>query len=777
MKLSCHKRIVRKDSGMLLFIILGTIAVIFIVFTGMVDRVRHEAAITNRVAINERLYQVSSAIGRLAIRKIQKKFELRDGGFGNEIFDAKEQGKTGVVMSGSMTSELRGSVTGIDVVASMEGSFTDIWGNRGKLDFEVDYQVELLADSFKEPYVGFSGEGQNRETKGLVNLLVTAKHLGVQKEFRIQKEFFLVRLLPGPFYRFTLFSSDGANLQDRIANNTEVDETGRKVGGGFPLVCVNRQLDKSKSATYDFSGTSYVSKGANSFMNNGWIYLGGTGRSVTREDTRGLILNIATGVGDDNFASKFGEFFHFYYQGASKGWVTNEVYTNRLKSLGYDSKNDIKFLHVDFGVYKQMPDMITPQGNVLFRSAFKAYDSLYKNNNGHVSCFNSSGKVWSGSSLKLFGTVKACTPTVIFGSVMRRYVRTFALAFNWQGDEKFYILSGKGVDDFKRDVYTEETGSVTSEIKLWLAEKYGIGVYDNAAYDDFGKKFVNKLNTPGFIIYWDIVPQVPDYEPYNHGIRNICDPGGVDRTWSDVVGSVDSKYMPTLNKCKELLQNDYRFDNDENLHYSGLINDIRIESDYLKDRVTYRIPSEDGKTSLKNNKFFQDTFVTKDDDGKSQLFLNQIVEFEGDLVIDQDLTVQKGGIIVCDGNIEVSGHIANQFLSSASGADADNFGWLSLVSRKGSITLKSSCAKKIDAGDTLPQVHGFFIAKNNVIVDTRLHIMGGVVSKELDSLVKSGSVVQWGFHPEEIMGSKDLSCRDYYGLAFGPRVIEVIVNK
>lgn len=778
MKIGGYKKIRRRDSGMLLFVILGTIALIFIVFMGMVDRVRFEAAVTNRVAINERLYQVSSAIGRLAIKKIQKKFELRDDGFGNEIFEAREQGKTGVIMKGSMTSELRGSAAGIDVIAALEKSFEDEWGSRGKLTFDVNYEVELLKDGFKDPYAGFAGQAQNRETKGYINLLVNTRHMGVSKEFKVQKEFFLVRLLPGPFYRFTVFSREGANLQDKVANNTVVDTSGRRVEGSYPLVCVNRQLDNSKMGEYDFTDVHYVSTGANSFVNNGWVYLGGSGRSVSKENKSGLILNIATGMSDDGYASGFGEFFHFYFQLESNGLVINEHYSNKLKTLGYDPKNDIHICHLDYGVFKGMADAMSAQGNLLFKSAFRAYNNLYASRNGGASCFNSSGSVWSGSSLKLFGTAKACTPTVVFGPVMRRYVRTYTLSFSRPNKpSQHYYLSGKGVNDFKKDVFHKSDTGIHSEVKIWLNDKYKPDFYDNAAYDDFGEKFVNNLNNSNFILYWEIVPQVPDYEPYNYGIRNICDPGGVDKPWSDVVGKVDTKYMPTLNKCDELQRNDYRFDNDENLHYNGLISDIRVDSDYLKDRVTYKIPAENGKNSLKNNKFFQDTFITTDDDGNAQLFLNQVIEFEGDLIIDQNLVVQKGGIILCDGDIVVDANIINPFLAAASGADADNFGWLSLVSRKGSIIIKNNAGKKINAGDVLPQVHGFFVAKNNVISDSRLHIMGGVASTELDSLVRSGTVVQWGFHPEEVMGAKDLSCRDYYGLAIGPRVVEIILDK
>ena len=766
----------RKNSGMLLLVVIGVIGVAFIIFISMVDRVRQESAVTNRVAINERLYQVSSAIGRLAIKKIQKKFELRDSGFGKEIFDSA--GKTGVVMKGSLTSELNGTVSGIDIIDDLIKGFKDEWGDDGKLEFSADYSVELIKDSFDLPFIGFTGEKKNRESKGYIDVTVTATHNKVTKKFTIRKEFYLLRLLPAPFYRFTLFSKSGADLKDEVANNSEVDGTGKIVAGKLPFVCINRMFDKAKKKTFDYSEPAFSATGENNFVKNGWIYMGGQGRYVNSQNEKGLILNIPTGLGDDNLTSKFGEHFHFYFQEKSEGWVVYEPFSNPLQNLGFDSKNEIDFVYVDYGVFRGIDNINFPPESSynLFKNAFAGYDSVFKSRNG-ITCFNSSNAVWSGSSMRLFGTIKNCTPTIVFGPVRRRYVRTFGLIFTWKGASRVYAIALKSENSFKKDIYTVVPGTeyVSSEIKNWLTNKYGD--YDYAAYDDFGKKFTDNLGKGSFPKYVDIVPQVLDYEPYNQALHNLCEPTGTDKSWQEVVGKVDGTYMPSPAKRDELLQADYKFNNDVNLHYNGSIEALEVSSDYLKDRVTYLIPKE-GKsaTSLKKCQFFQDTFVEQDDKKNNQLFLNQIVEFEGDLIIDQDLIVQKGGIIICDGNITVNASIKNPYLEKPGAADADNFGWLSLVSRKGNIEFKSNAGKKLDSDATVPQIHGFFIAKKNVVVDSRLHIIGGVATDRMESLVKKGCVIQWGFHPEEISEDKDLSLRDYYGLAIGPRDIEIITE-
>ena len=760
----------RKNSGMLLLVVIGVIGVAFIIFISMVDRVRQESAVTNRVAINERLYQVSSAIGRLAIKKIQKKFELRESGFGKEIFDSA--GKTGVVMKGSLTSELNGTVSGIDIIDDLIKGFKDEWGDTGKLEFSADYSVELIKDSFGLPFIGFTGEKKNRESKGYIDVTVTATHNKVTKKFTIRKEFYLLRLLPAPFYRFTLFSKNGAALRNGTANNTEVDGTGKFVAGKLPFVCINRMFDKAKKKTFDYTDPAFSATGENNFVKNGWIYLGGQGRYLNSEDKKGLILNIPTGLGDDNLINKFGEHFHFYFQEKSEGWVLYEPYTNKLQNLGSDSKNEIGIVYVDYGVFRGIDTInFPPESNFkLFESSLKTYFDNEKYNPDEGLKLD---EFWRGSSMRLFGTIKNCTPTIVFGPVRRRYVRTFGFIFTWKGVSRVYAIALKTKERFIKDVF--DANSNTSEIRIWLLSKYDD--YDCGAYDDFGKKFTDNLGKESFLKHVQIMPQIFDFEPYNQALHNLCDPTGTDKSWQEVVGKVDGTYMPSPAKRDELLQTDYKFNNDVNLHYNGSIEALEVSSDYLKDRVTYLIPKE-GKsaTSLKKCQFFQDTFVEQDDKKNNQLFLNQIVEFEGDLIIDQDLIVQKGGIIICDGNITVNASIKNPYLEKPGAADADNFGWLSLVSRKGNIEFKSNAGKKLDSDATVPQIHGFFIAKKNVVVDSRLYIIGGVATDRMESLVEKGCVIQWGFHPEEISGDKDLSLRDYYGLAIGPRDIEIITE-
>ena len=79
----------------------------------------------------------------------------------------------------------------------------------------------------------------------------------------------------------------------------------------------------------------------------------------------------------------------------------------------------------------------------------------------------------------------------------------------------------------------------------------------------------------------------------------------------------------------------------------------------------------------------------------------------------------------------------------------------------------------MDSDATVPQIHGFFIAKKNVVVDSRLHIIGGVATDRMESLVEKGCAYN-GISPE-VSGDKDLSLRDYWSCHWS-RDIEIIIE-
>jgi hypothetical protein len=282
--------------------------------------------------------------------------------------------------------------------------------------------------------------------------------------------------------------------------------------------------------------------------------------------------------------------------------------------------------------------------------------------------------------------------------------------------------------------------------------KYQVGIPDN--------------NPP---LNGGIDPKIVDYEPYITGIKNICDPGGPDRKWSEVIPENDYIKDSPDDICKT----DYNFRNDEEIYYNGNLRQINPTSAYLKDKMSYMIPAEgNGPIFLSKNEFFQKNFMVEDR-GKKKLYLNCIIGFDGDLVIDMPLEVVKGGMFLCNGKVSVQKPIINPYLIGNPQTNADAFGFLTIVAPKG-ITL--GAGKRFSG--PLDEVHGFFVSINDgagrVTVVNPMHIVGGVASDLIDDFVKKGCIIEWGFFPEELANGNDMKLQDFYGLTLGPRDIEII---
>ncbi|MBU1105427.1 MAG: hypothetical protein KKB51_02070 [Candidatus Riflebacteria bacterium] len=771
--------------GMVMIIVAGVLFFLTIVFTSLISRVRHESALTNRVSVNERLYQIASAVGRLAIRKLQKDFETRDPEFGQKIIDAAFSNQTGILEEVDYTRPIKG----LDVVKEIMNRFKKEWGDHGAVDFKVFYIADL-GDKFpfEAPIIGI--QNSPFERKGHIDIIVKVTHLEIEKTCRIRKEFMLCRLLAPPFYRFTLFSHRGASpsanhditMVNKVANQTFNKDDGTldtsNPNGKRPLVCLNRlarnKTDHMEDLNFRWGRVVKTIDGAPSFVKSGWIYLGGRGPSTdSKKDAGNLILNVMAGAQDDLLKSTFGEYFHFYYNDNSAGWLISKDWTDwfNTKIAGNSQGADVSRLmiaFVDYGYYSGVWDTRFREYS-LFRPARRIYATLNQD------------EVNAGNSMHLFGTPALCTPTLIFGKIKRRYLRTFAFYF---GDiSRLYpIPSFDGADPTgKLDHF------INNSVPNWFKEEFekinGVGSANSGSINIFLNDFISAVlsnidyltfqiglpnNSPSLCGF---DPEVRDWEPYLTALHNICDPGGPDRKWKDAVpanGYVDDG-------PDALCSDGYRFTDDQEIHYSGDIREIKPGSNYLADRVSYRIPSEDGQPIyLSKCDFFKDHFVTEER-GKKVVYLNQIIAFDGDLIVDMPLEVAKGGIILVSGHITVKAPIINPY-TMAIPDNPDAFGFITFIAEKG-ITISEG---RSGIGE-LPQTHGFFISVNGdsgkVTTTKPLHIIGGVSSDNIEDLVRQGCVIEWGFEPAEFGGGKDISAPDFYGLAMGPRDVEIITEE
>jgi hypothetical protein len=276
-------------------------------------------------------------------------------------------------------------------------------------------------------------------------------------------------------------------------------------------------------------------------------------------------------------------------------------------------------------------------------------------------------------------------------------------------------------------------------------------------------------------------PILVDVEPYMKALVNMSDP----KNPQNAAIASNSFINEPDGLCEVDKDGEFAFDDNHKSEslYTGSFSDMRIDyNKYLKEATTYTIGSSANATEPiylnngeKGNNFLRKHFFSEHN-GKSYFLLNQVIRIDGDLVIDEELTVAQGGIIIASGSITISAPIINKIIEEGlSKNDPNNFGFLTLIGRKG-IKIKGYPGA---GGDGLPpKLEAFLIAgldKNStteyqVECDQPVRIIGGVAADKIDQLVEKGCIVEWGMEPGECT---DYAKKDFYGITLGPRDIEL----
>ncbi len=743
--------------GMVLVLVVGCLVFTMLIFKSMVTRLRQENVLTNRTSVNERLYQIAAAIGRLTIRKLQRDVETREPAVAKKILDAVFVSPKDRIDDLYKSSD----IVDLDVVKEIITQFKSKWGD---LTVEVETGATIGKDSpFNPEFRGL--QKSPFERRGSIDIDVTVEHRGFRKRCRMRKEFLLTRLFAPPFHKFTLFARRGAEVEEEKVNRLDkMDEDGKVTAGAPPLVLFNRLLrDKRPNQMgldFTLNQPDHIIKDSAALTQNGWVFLGGTGKSTDATNKSGnLMLNVCAGAEKDITKNYFGEFFHFFFDPPTKGWLGSKQWNQWMDSkIPGNNKgggnHEIQVTFVDYGIYPGLKDLAF-NGIPLFQQAIDSYrgrkDLLVK-----------------GSALHLFGTPALCTPTLVFGQVKRRYVRTFAFYFSQA--QRVYPIRAMRSDEY--EFYAAR------EILPWGAAK-GI---NQTLLDDLGRAIAppslpyntywygSRTNNPPLC---RLPPEFRDWEPYMLGIKNIVKPTDPALPWSSAVPR--NSYCP--DKPDSLCTPDYTFNNDPELHYSGKLGDLRGNASYLKDRMSYYITECKPGQALKLSKcqFFMDHFVDKSS-GKNQVFLNQIIGFNGDIEVDIPLEVLKGGVIYAKGAIRINQPVTNPFIANPP-TTPDAFGYLTFVS-------DSVIELNLGGGGPtggLPQFHGFLVClradeTGQVEVPGPVHIVGGVAVDRIDKLLEKGGIIEYGFEQSELGGLKDVTNSDFYGLVMGPRDMEVVVE-
>ncbi|HNV72066.1 MAG TPA: hypothetical protein PKO06_20335, partial [Candidatus Ozemobacteraceae bacterium] len=533
------------------------------------------------------------------------------------------------------------------------------------------------------------------EKRGNIVVEVTVSYTNYIKKCTIKKPFFVVRLLPAPFWKFTLFASRGASVAQSDVNRlAEVADDG-KTTGAPPLILFNRLLnDKSANqADLDFFNVfvdpNTILPNSQALEESGWVYLGGFGKSNDNwKDSKNtgdpnslnnLTLNVLSGTNGPFDQGYYGEGFHYFFTNESFGWLCADDYSAAINQLNGADKS-VSVAYNDFGFFKgQRTAKFGPSGQEqdLFKPLYDALKTKFPQ------------EVFDhGSALHLFGTPNLCTPTLVFGKVKRRFLRTYGFLFNAPGFNRVYPL--RVVDKQAWD-----NGVIAAEVAAWLTSK-GLSAAATTAIDN---AMANIWPTPigqgpldgaayttGFPPNFPpLQPGLKDDEPYMMGLKNIKSPRGPEKPWQTVFSGF--KY---IDKGPEaLLDSSYSFTADPELDYSGSISSIKPPQNYLRDKVSYEISD----SSLpKPMQLSQIPFLTTGSDAILDITqtphimsLHQVIAVDGDLVIDKPIVVAQGGIILVNGEITIKAPIINPFIHNFPNPPTSPhmFGYLTLVSEKG----------------------------------------------------------------------------------------------
>lgn len=773
-------------AGMVLIVVAVGLIFVTIFFATMVGRVRHETGLTARASINERLYQIASAIGRITVRKLQRDFETYDKKSEKNIVDMVFNNKQKI-----KDVSYDDVISNLDVVKKIKEEFKSRWG---ELEIKVTYSVEVPDTNDFPAYI--SGlENSQFERRGYISADVQVSHRNHAKHCKISKQFLLTRLFAPPFHRFSFFVTNGASIDhDNINRLKEFQDDGTVLDDQPPLQLFNQRITGNNitlnDVDYNNRNVTPVVNSADSFTQNGWIYLGSGYSDKT------LKLNIMSGslgdMPDDSSDSKnqkkYGEYFHLYYTDKSLGWRGSQAWANwlnaRIPGIAAGEPPTLKISYVDYGFFRY----ISANPPIRFTELEAPPDS------GQNLFAGFDFDKFKASALHLFGTPSKCTPTLVFGKVNRTFLRISSfLMGGWVWPIRYMSQS--------------EFNGLWGEIAPWLDNLDGN--YDGAkdALKTLLPDQTQTAPTTGsgldYAIYFQGSKKdpaagqalSPQYctEPYLRSLVNLAKPNTVD-AWANIDALRQSKYL--TNGPEELCKSDYEFKSDENIHYTGRINSLKVDSRYfdaLKQRTSFFItqkPEKNDVLPLSKCKFFLDEFIDSDTEApnkKKTCYLNQIVGFESSVEIDEPLLMVKGGIIWSKKDIIISRPITNPMIypSEYNVTTPDNFGWLTLVAG-GNIIIRTGA---FPSGETKghPEIHAFLVACNGgtgkVITDRPIHLIGGVAADDMNPLIEKGGIIEWGFMRGELCerfnanGKSDMTSEDFHGLSMGPMDGEYIYEQ
>ncbi len=739
-----------KKDGVIALVVVTVMAIIMILFASLMNRVRQESAFTNKISVNEAVYQSASSLGRFIAAKITKDLEYRNEPVGLKLSEAI----TG--MASSASSSPVNKTLDFSPLETIK-NYKVVEEALRKISEEARMAVELEDVTLSlENVVSIDTpvcEGATRlpgELLGELVIDVKFKIGNVRKTYKTVKDFKYVCLIPYPYARFTLFAPNFAAMKDDRINGVLVNASGwPQDPNKKPLLCLNKRTENNPDDFNSVDDTDSNNKveDFDKMIKNGWIYLGGApggqayGNLLDFEvdkDTniKAFALNIlpyhGTELPRNSSNMNYGESFHFYYTSDSSGWIpeadwsdffsSNSVQGVSMRFLKYGFFKDV--FDSDFPYPRRRPDGTVSKNKDDYPKVF-IYDRIpgrYHESSSEPDfgiSLQTEGKTQSSSILP-FGTARLCTPTLVFGPVLRRYLIGYALHGIREGGTNL-VFPYPGTSTLGELVEAMDAYLVLNESKSESEKKAITNAYKkiswyrdpSANYADFFK-VNNGLPSPS--------PRINHTEAYMYCFENLCAPLSPHKEFEEIVYNfpgnaklkpfTDSKKLVGSDLAQTPIFGDFNFSavaSENYINYSGRLSELDNALPRglnFGDRVSYELKPPEGETDFNISKsyFFQKHFVIRkskislfqkilqaisdaikaalnwlikittgkspetSDDVVSELYLNQVVKITlppgGKLIIDKPIFVRTGGIIDCgDGDIVIKAPILNEEIS------------------------------------------------------------------------------------------------------------------
>lgn len=434
----------------------------------------------------------------------------------------------------------------------------------------------------------------------LLELRSRGNFRGIQRQVRETRRIrFQLQQLP-VLGRFTLFvrrpesSSGGAPGYNRFAND---------IDGAIDLLGLPPRENRLPLVLYNHGGP-YPAL-THDLERSGWVYLGG------REPVR---LNLTSGAD-----YQYGQYFHFY----------NFLEASRARQAAFLAEDPPPFFREDHTVHGESHRYYLKHVLYGFFTRDRGEPVADLNRDGVLGLSMARDPNARSGTLHLFGSTLAPSPTRVFGPVYQSFPIYTGITVDRDGDGRrdgvLGLLPEIGEADFPRLATSHPLPEVVRDLG-----RPGEWVRLDPAVTRWEALF------PDYESYRDMMSTVIRQEPYNASLDYLLSPGHFPPETAaldpdeDYPNPGDAVTIPLRAGPGET----------PGVHFEGDLGEV--DGEFLEDRVLLEVPDAAR---------FRESFLRG---GVLELGVPTRI-LEGDLELPPDLWVERGGLLVVEGDIRFDG--------------------------------------------------------------------------------------------------------------------------